>query len=759
MNSIFEGLNDAQKQAVEHIQGASLVIAGAGSGKTRVLTCRIANLLAHKVPSHSILALTFTNKAAQEMKERIAHMVGSDVSKHLWMGTFHSVFAKILRFESASIGFTSNYTIYDTQDSRNLISKIISDLKLDKEAYKPAAVLATISNAKNNLITAPVYAQNVDLIKRDSFKKVPEIHKIYSLYNARCKQADAMDFDDLLMYTNILFRDHPAILEKYQKKFQYILVDEYQDTNFSQYVIVKKLALPQNNVCVVGDDAQSIYSFRGAKIENILKFGKDYPHYRLFKLEQNYRSTQTIVNAANSIIKKNKNQIPKNTFSGEDVGSSLTLIEYVTDFEEGIGVAKEIQLLVNTNNCRYQDIAILYRTNAQSRILEEALNKLRIPCKIFGGTAFFQRKEIKDILSYVRVCVNPKDEEAITRIINYPMRGIGQTTVDRVRFLALKSNCTMWEVILNIEHAHELLNRGTINRIQKFRTMILEFQNDLPHADAYSLMNRIIEKTGIYQELKADSSLEGKGRFDNMQELLNGVKDFVEQEEEDIALTDYLEKIALLTDIDIENDAHNKVTLMTVHSAKGLEFEHCFLVGLEENLFPSQMSMNSEKSIEEERRLFYVALTRAKKSAYLTYALSRRKWGNHTSSVMSRFVKDIDSSYIQQKQGNSLDSFSLAKSQFSNFSRKKMTDSQSQTTTGLRNFKKTIQKKPIILNFEPDNPQDIREKTWVLHAKFGKGFVQSITGEFPDSTAIIDFENEGQKRLLLKFAKLKQIEQ
>jgi len=759
MNSIFEGLNDAQKQAVEHIQGASLVIAGAGSGKTRVLTCRIANLLAHKVPSHSILALTFTNKAAQEMKERIAHMVGSDVSKHLWMGTFHSVFAKILRFESASIGFTSNYTIYDTQDSRNLISKIISDLKLDKEAYKPAAVLATISNAKNNLITAPVYAQNVDLIKRDSFKKVPEIHKIYSLYNARCKQADAMDFDDLLMYTNILFRDHPAILEKYQKKFQYILVDEYQDTNFSQYVIVKKLALPQNNVCVVGDDAQSIYSFRGAKIENILKFGKDYPHYRLFKLEQNYRSTQTIVNAANSIIKKNKNQIPKNTFSGEDVGSSLTLIEYVTDFEEGIGVAKEIQLLVNTNNCRYQDIAILYRTNAQSRILEEALNKLRIPCKIFGGTAFFQRKEIKDILSYVRVCVNPKDEEAITRIINYPMRGIGQTTVDRVRFLALKSNCTMWEVILNIEHAHELLNRGTINRIQKFRTMILEFQNDLPHADAYSLMNRIIEKTGIYQELKADSSLEGKGRFDNMQELLNGVKDFVEQEEEDIALTDYLEKIALLTDIDIENDAHNKVTLMTVHSAKGLEFEHCFLVGLEENLFPSQMSMNSEKSIEEERRLFYVALTRAKKSAYLTYALSRRKWGNHTSSVMSRFVKDIDSSYIQQKQGNSLDSFSRAKSQFSNFSRKKMTDSQSQTTTGLRNFKKTIQKKPIILNFEPDNPQDIREKTWVLHAKFGKGFVQSITGEFPDSTAIIDFENEGQKRLLLKFAKLKQIEQ
>ncbi|HPY82402.1 MAG TPA: 3'-5' exonuclease [Bacteroidales bacterium] len=758
MNSIFEGLNAAQKQAVENIQGASLVIAGAGSGKTRVLTCRIANLLAHNVPSHTILALTFTNKAAREMKERIAHIVGEDASKNLWMGTFHSIFSKILRFESASLGFSSNYTIYDTQDSRNLIGKIISELKLDKEAYKPASVAAAISKAKNNLITAEAYAQNIDFVKRDSFNKMPDIHKIYTQYHIRCKKADAMDFDDLLLYTNILFRDHPIVLEKYQKKFQYILVDEYQDTNFSQYVIVKKLALPQNNVCVVGDDAQSIYSFRGAKIENILKFGKDYPHYRLFKLEQNYRSTQTIVNAANSIIKKNKNQIPKNTFSGQDIGSSLTLIEYVTDFEEGIGVAKEIQLLVDTNNCRYQDIAILYRTNAQSRILEEALNKLRIPCKIFGGTAFFQRKEIKDILSYVRVCVNPKDEEAITRIINYPMRGIGQTTVDKIRFLALKANCTVWEVILNIEHAHELLNKGTINKIQNFRTMILEFQNDLPHTDAYSLMNRIIEKTGIYQELKADSSLEGKGRFDNMQELLNGVKDFVEQEEENIALTDYLEKIALLTDIDIENDAHNKVTLMTVHSAKGLEFEHCFLVGLEENLFPSQMSMNSEKSIEEERRLFYVALTRAKKSAYLTFALSRRKWGNHTSSVMSRFVKDIDSSYIQQKQGNSLDSFSRAKSQFSNFSRKKMADSQNQATIGLRNFKKTTQKKPIILNFEADNPQDIREKTWVLHAKFGKGFVQTITGEFPESTAVIDFENEGQKRLLLKFAKLKQIE-
>jgi len=758
MNSIFEGLNAAQKQAVENIQGASLVIAGAGSGKTRVLTCRIANLLAHNVPSHTILALTFTNKAAREMKERIAHIVGEEASKNLWMGTFHSIFSKILRFESASLGFSSNYTIYDTQDSRNLIGKIISELKLDKDLYKPASVAAAISKAKNNLITAEAYAQNIDFIKRDSFNKMPDIYKIYTQYHIRCKKADAMDFDDLLLYTNILFRDHPSVLEKYQKKFQYILVDEYQDTNFSQYVIVKKLALPQNNVCVVGDDAQSIYSFRGAKIENIFKFSNDYPNCNLFKLEQNYRSTQTIVNAANSIIKKNKKQIPKNTFSEQDAGALIKLIEYATDFEEGIGVAKEIQRIIDTS-CSYKDIAILYRTNAQSRILEESLNKLRIPCKIYGGTAFFQRKEIKDILSYVRVCVNPKDEEAISRIINYPTRGIGQTSIDRIRILAEKSNCTVWDVIQNIELANEIFNKGLIGKIQAFRTLILEFQNDLETADAYSLMNRIVEKSGIYQELKSDSSIEGKGRFDNMQELLNGVKDFVEKEEENgIALSDYLEKIALLTDVDVENDVNDKVTLMTVHSAKGLEFEHCFLVGLEENLFPSLMSGGSEKDIEEERRLFYVALTRAKKSAYITYALSRRKWGNLTSSVISRFVSEIDSSFLEQNHVSSIPAFTSNQPRFSNFPKQKPNFSQNDATSSFRSFKKPPQQQSVVIpDFEPDNPRDIHAQTWVLHAKFGKGFVQTISGDFPESTAIIDFENGEQKRLLLKFAKLKRI--
>lgn len=755
MNGIFEGLNPAQRKAVEHISGPSLVIAGAGSGKTRVLTCRIANLLAHNIPSHTILALTFTNKAAREMKERIATLVGEDAARNLWMGTFHSIFAKILRFESQVIGFSSHFTIYDTQDSRSLIAKIISDLKLDKELYKPAAVAARISKAKNNLITAQSYAQNIDALKKDRYEKMPEIHAIYSQYQVRCKKSDAMDFDDLLLYTNILFRDNIEVLEKYCNKFRYILVDEYQDTNFAQYLIVKKLALPQNNVCVVGDDAQSIYSFRGAKIENILKFSKDYPQYALFKLEQNYRSTQTIVDAANSVIKKNKTQIPKKTFSEQEKGGHIKVCAYQTDFEEGMGVAREIQNL-HSQNAAYKDIAILYRTNAQSRILEESLTKLRIPSRIYGGTGFFQRKEIKDILAYVRVCVNPKDEEAISRIINYPARGIGQTTIDKIQKLAFSAQYSIWDVIANIELASDFFNKGTITKIKAFHALISELRAELSEVDAYNIMHRIIEKSGIYSDLKSDTSLEGKNRFDNLQELLNGVKDFVEKEEDEgVLLTDYLEKISLLTDVDTDTDASDKVTLMTVHSAKGLEFSHCFIVGLEEQLFPSFMGGETPESTEEERRLFYVALTRAKTTAYLTYAHSRRKWGNLTNSSLSRFVQEIDPTYIEEISSGFSTSFSSSpqSTSFQQFMKKKEGAAQK---PAFQQFKKTAPS-PIVADFEPDNPRDITSQSWVLHAKFGKGFVQSMYGEFPESTAVIDFENGEQKKLLLKFAKLKRL--
>ncbi|MFO7868827.1 MAG: 3'-5' exonuclease [Bacteroidales bacterium] len=755
--TLFEGLNNEQKRAVSCIKGPSLVIAGAGSGKTRVLTCRIANLLAHNVPAYTILALTFTNKAAREMKERIAEMVGEDVAKDLWMGTFHSVFAKILRYEAQHIGFSSNFTIYDTQDSRSLIGKIISDLKLDKDTYKPAAVQSAISKAKNNLITAQSYAQNPDNLKRDAYNKKPEIHAIYTQYQNRCKKSDAMDFDDLLLYTNILFRDNTDVLQKYQHRFQYILVDEYQDTNFSQYVIVKKIASPHNNVCVVGDDAQSIYSFRGAKIENILKFSKDYPDFNQFKLEQNYRSTQVIVDAANSLIKKNKKQIPKHTFSEQEVGNKISVTEYATDIEEGIGVARDIESLVS-HTVLYKDIAVLYRTNAQSRIIEEALNKLQIPCKIYGGTSFFQRKEIKDILSYVRVCVNPKDEEAVSRIINFPTRGIGQTTYQRIMTLAERTNITVWEVISNIELAGDVFNKGVIKRIVEFREMIHSLRADLTECDAYVLLDRIVHKSGIYTLLKSDSSVEGKNRYDNMHELLNGAKEFTDEEVEENSLPDYLEKIALLTDLDSENDEFNKVTLMTIHSAKGLEFDYCFLVGLEENLFPSQMSMNTEKDIEEERRLFYVALTRAKKAVYLTYALSRRKWGNFTSSSVSRFVQEIDPAYIQDNSLLQSSSQSQESTLFKNFValKKDKEKSQQNRFAQFKNNKAASQTAPIPA-FEPDNPRDIKPQTWVLHAKFGKGFIESISGDFPDSTAVINFESGEQKRLLLKFAKLKEV--
>lgn len=754
MQELLNGLNDAQRQAVVNIQGPSLVIAGAGSGKTRVLTFRIAYLLSQGVPSYKILALTFTNKAAKEMKERIVALVGPQKASDLWMGTFHSIFSKILRFEAQEIGFDSNFTIYDAQDSKSLITKIINDLHLDKEVYKPGLISSIISKAKNDMITPDAYMQDKEIQKQDFFRKTPQTGAVYKSYVARCRQANAMDFDDLLLYTNYLFHTKPEVLQKYQQRFDYILVDEFQDTNKSQHSIVRKLGFPQHNVCVVGDDAQSIYSFRGAKIENILNFSKEYPTCNIFKLEQNYRSTQTIVNAANSIIQKNKNQIPKKTFSELSQGETIIVLCAQTDIEEGVTVCKEIETITR-NTKEYSAIAILYRTNAQSRIFEEVLRKYNIPYKIYGGLSFFQRKEIKDILAYFRTIINPRDEEALTRIINYPARGIGQTTIEKITQLALRHNISLWDVLLHIEKASDILQKGTIAKIVSFRSLIQNCIEDIHNADAYSLASRIIEQSGIYADLKADTSIEGKSRFENMQELLNGVKQFIEDESEETYLPAYIEKIALLTDLDADDtEKHNRITLMTIHSAKGLEFEHCFLVGLEEGLFPSNMSNMSPYEIEEERRLFYVALTRAKQTATISYATSRRKWGNLDTCKPSRFIDEIDSQFIQKTS-----QFGFTNQHYS-FLNKDAFQKKQSTPQTFGSFKKPTQaaKIPTIKDFVANDPKEIEAGQTIIHATFGKGIVKEIIGTYPESVAHIEFNASGEKKLLLKFAKLQVIQ-
>ncbi|MDR2962361.1 MAG: ATP-dependent helicase [Bacteroidales bacterium] len=759
MNPLFEGLNSAQLQAVEQSDGPVLVIAGAGAGKTKVLTHRIAYLLQQGVPSWRILALTFTNKAAREMKERIEKLVGSDHARDLWMGTFHSIFGKILRVEAQYVGFDANYTIYDTSDSKSLIGKIIGEMNLDKDSYKQNAILSRISNAKNSLITPAAYLQNTDFYKHDLMQKVPQAGEIYQRYVARCRQANAMDFDDLLLYTNILFRDNPEILAKYQERFHYILVDEFQDTNVSQNLIVKKLALPHNNICVVGDDAQSIYAFRGAKIENILNFSADYPNYKIFKLEQNYRSTPTIVDAANSVIAKNRNQIPKKTFSEQIDGEKIKVFAADTDIEEGVMVSKEIKKLADSG-VNYSDIAILYRTNAQSRIMEEMLNKQQIPCRVYGGTSFFQRKEVRDMLAYVRVAVNPKDSEALMRCIAYPSKGIGATSVEKMTMLAERNTISLWDVFLNIEKAYDVFNKGTIAKIAQFRELLLSFSADLQTADAYSLMNRMFKQTGIEQDLKADDSIEGVNRLDNVMELLNGVKDFVEADEnaETPYLPNYLEKVALFTDMDTDNDdARNKVTLMTIHSAKGLEFTYCFIVGLEENLFPSNMfGAQSPSNVEEERRLFYVALTRAKQAAYFSYANSRRIHGNITAAAPSRFLQEVNPEFLEQEIRSGFSGFSGFQrgggfnSAFGNRS-----GNTSYSKPQFTGFKKppTAAKPVLPVDFSPSNPADVRAGHTVEHQTFGRGLVQDVQDS--GRLAVIEFQAVGEKRMLLKFAKLR----
>ncbi|MBP5691197.1 MAG: UvrD-helicase domain-containing protein, partial [Bacteroidaceae bacterium] len=644
-------LNPSQCDAVLYTEGDSMVIAGAGSGKTRVLTYKIAHLLEEGVDPWSILALTFTNKAAGEMKQRIAARVGENRARYLWMGTFHSIFSRILRSEAALIGYSSNFTIYDQQDSQNLIKTIVKEMQLDDKTYKASVVQNRISNAKNRLITASGYVQNADIYKHDQFKRIPMVGKIYERYEQRCRQSDAMDFDDLLLNTFILFRDNPDVLERYGTSFKYILVDEYQDTNYAQHCIVWQLTRNGAKVCVVGDDAQSIYSFRGANLDNMLKFSKLYPDSKLFKLEQNYRSTQTIVEAAGSLISKNHAQIPKKVFSENEEGDKIKVLCAHSDLEESEMVANRMLDLHTFKDTPWREMAILYRTNAQSRSLEEALRKRGLPYKIYGGLSFYQRKEIKDVIAYFRMSVNPNDEEAFKRIINYPARGIGQTTVGKILSVAMESGVSLWTVICNPAEYRLDVNSGTAAKLSAFKTMLESFMADASSVDAQQLSERIVNETGIMRELQADTTVEGIGRKDNVEELLANIAQFCQDRKEEgnerCFMTDYLSEVSLMTDQDNETDEDlEKVTLMTVHAAKGLEFDAVFIVGLEENLFPSDMSGDSEREIEEERRLFYVAMTRARKYLTLLFATTRFKYGSVDFCTPSRFLKDIDAKYL-----------------------------------------------------------------------------------------------------------------
>ena len=652
-------LNEGQRKAVQYCDGPSLVIAGAGSGKTRVLTYKIAYLLEEQAyDPWNILALTFTNKAAREMKERIAKQVGIKRAQYLWMGTFHSIFLRILHYEHERIGFNANFTVYDASDSKSLIKAIIKEMDLDDKTYKPGLIEERISNAKNRLVTPQQYLDNDDLQEADRDAKISKTGEIYRRYWNRCRQANAMDFDDLLFYTYLLFREHPDVLAKYQQQFKYILVDEYQDTNYAQHCIVLQLAAQHQRVCVVGDDAQSIYSFRGAEIDNILNFTRQFDGTKIFKLEQNYRSTQTIVEAANSLIAKNKRQIQKDVFSEKEQGERIYVTEAYSDVEEGDIVASQISKLHRREQVPYDEIAILYRTNAQSRIFEEVMRKKNIPYRVYGGLSFYQRKEVKDVIAYFRLVVNPNDEEAFKRIINYPTRGIGDTTVAKIIGAASQHGVSLWDVITQ-PTAYELnVNKGTLTKLEGFRALINSFIEKVGNTDAYELGASIIKASGIMAELMQDRTAENMSRQENIEELVNGLQDFTqthrEEDNEHIYLTDYLSEVSLLTDQDSDKGNDDaKVTIMTIHSAKGLEFGSVFVVGMEENLFPSPMCTNSIKGLEEERRLFYVALTRAEEHCYLSYAKSRFRYGKMEFCTPSRFIRDIDPQYLHTDKQSS----------------------------------------------------------------------------------------------------------
>jgi DNA helicase-2/ATP-dependent DNA helicase PcrA len=757
----LKDLNAAQHEAVVNTDGPALIIAGAGSGKTRVLTCRVANLLTKNVKAGRILALTFTNKAAAEMKSRISEIAGYETAKYLWMGTFHSLFARILRIEAEKLGYNSNYTIYDSTDSRSLIRSIIREMNLSDDLYKPGAVAARISQAKNSLVTAAVYASSAQTIEADRSSKTPLISEIYKAYATRCFRSNAMDFDDLLLNTNILFRDFPDVLKNYQDRFDYILVDEYQDTNYAQYLIVKKLASRHRNICVVGDDAQSIYSFRGARIENILEFKNDYAEYKLFKLEQNYRSTQTIVNAANTIIDNNSGQIRKKVFSENEEGSKIRIIEAMTDSEEGIFVTSDIFDNRFTQRLNWSDFAILYRTNAQSRVFEESFRKKNIPYRIYGGLSFYERKEIKDIIAYFRMINNNEDEEALKRTINYPKRGIGDTTVEKVFEIASASGLTPWRVITVIENQTGAFNGGTIKKIAGYREMISMLKSVVASRSAYDAAREISVVTGVARELREGSSPEEVSRLENFEELMNAIKEFTEAAEtngEPAGLDAYLQNVSLLTDQDNDKEEDkDRVTLMTIHSAKGLEFSQVYITGMEDILFPSPMSSSSPRELEEERRLFYVAVTRAKKQATLTYALNRYRYGKLEMSRPSRFLREIDSKYVEYpnrgiRKGGADDTTPAT----GRTVREVQTPYQ-QINSG--KFKKMSEKPLQYSSADPAGAaSDYSEGDTVVHERFGLGKIISIEGTAPNTTASVNFEAHGTKKLLLRFAKLTKVD-
>lgn len=765
--SFLNELNDSQRRAVEFTDGASLVIAGAGSGKTRVLTYKIAYLLKKGMHPSSILALTFTNKAAREMKERIATMVGEKTARYLWMGTFHSIFSRMLRAEAERIGFTKNFTIYDSADSKSLVKSIIKELKLDDKVYKPGMIQSRISYAKNNLITPEAYAATTDFLKADTNSRIPFMKDIYQIYVNRCRQADAMDFDDLLLQTNVLFRNHPDILQKYREHFGYILVDEYQDTNFAQYMIVKKLSEQHEHICVVGDDAQSIYSFRGANIDNILTFKNSYKTAQVFKLEQNYRSTQTIVNAANSLIDKNAQQIRKTVFSEKETGKPIKVLSVFTDFEEAFIVANHISDLRFSNNYHYQDVAVLYRTNSQSRVLEEALRKQGIPYRIYGGLSFYQRKEIKDVIAYFRLACNPNDEEALKRIINYPARGIGDTTVNKLLECAQLHAVSAWDVLSDILKYNLQVNAGTANKLAQFRGMMDIFGQQVTTLNAYELANSIVKTSGVIADTYTDLSPESQSRKENVEELLKAIHEFCEtkQNEENGSafLPDFLSEVSLLTDQDTENEPdRDKVTLMTVHSAKGLEFKAVFIVGMEEELFPSPFCTQSERELEEERRLFYVAITRAEELCFISYAKSRFRNGKTNFSNPSRFIKDIDEQFLdlpaepkqaQRRINDWDDDMATERKLFSSSFKPKPTFEEKREMPAPP--KRLI--KVSSGSSEPKTPVtngSLPVGTFVKHSVFGIGKVLETSISNGNEKVDIDFGEKGVKSLLVKFAKL-----
>ncbi len=785
MTDYLDELNESQRAAVLYNEGPSLVIAGAGSGKTRVLTYKIAYLLDNGYEPWSILALTFTNKAAREMKERISRAVGNEKAKYLWMGTFHSVFARILRTEAAALGYSSNFTIYDSSDSKSLIKSLLKELNLDEKVYKPGLIQSRISNAKNHLVSAQAYAASSEFFRSDSEAKIPAMRDIYIRYCERCKQSDAMDFDDLLVNTYLLFKNHPDICEKYADRFRYVLVDEYQDTNFAQHSIVLQLTSKHQRVCVVGDDAQSIYSFRGANIDNILKFTRLYNDARLFKLEQNYRSTQLIVKAANSLIEKNREQIRKEVFSENSVGEPITVTCAYSDVEEGEIVANKITSMHVKNGYPYSDFAILYRTNAQSRIFEEALRKRAVAYRIYGGLSFYQRKEIKDVIAYFRLAVNPHDGEALKRVINYPARGIGDTTLNKIIATAAQEGVSLWTVISSPLDYGLNINKGTHAKLQGFKDIIADFVSKVDTYNAYDLGKEIVGASGIMADIIQDTSPEGLSRRENIDELVNGMYDFCDirrqEGNERMFLTDYLSEVSLLTDQDGEkDDSVPKVTLMTIHSAKGLEFRNVFIVGMEENLFPGPMSSDSPRALEEERRLFYVAITRAEENCFISYAKNRYKYGKPEFCNPSRFLKDINPDFLKmpadsgftpvRNEGYTKRNYERGYERNETYrsSGPSMFDGGEMPQEPVRfvkpvpprNLKRIVpvSQNPAVSRSAETGKADthgVEVGRLIEHERFGRGEVVRLEGSGDNCKATVRFENAGDKQLLLKFARFK----